>query len=162
MEQYGKSMQKCISSFTYERWTISRESDQDIVNMGMFTYAAHDRKPSESDVFELLRVVWARGRDFFTLHVLRCNINERMENNIQASRKECEAAIHLTQTYYCSDKAATFLIRVQQHRERPIWQHRRLSGDIFWADVLLNFNDDNVLMTFSHALVYVWVYVTAN
>lgn len=65
-----------------------------------------------------------------------------MENNIQAIREDYEAATDLTKTHHCTDKAATILIWVQQQRERPIWKHGTLSGDLFWADVLLNFNDE--------------------
>ncbi|XP_036392705.1 protein ANTAGONIST OF LIKE HETEROCHROMATIN PROTEIN 1-like [Megalops cyprinoides] len=69
------------------------------------------------------------------------NINEREESTIQASRKEYEAATFRARRSHRRKKAAAFWLCVQQQREKAIWKRERPSGEIFWADVLQNFDD---------------------
>ncbi len=61
-------------------------------------------------------------------------INERVESNIQGSRKEYEAAIVHARRSHQIKKAAAFWICVQQQRKKAIWKREMGQKNILGRD----------------------------
>ena len=141
-----------IASFTYELQRISRVSDQDRVQMYLFTHAAHNRRPSMSDVFthvgntlyglgkkqRLGRWLWPSFSimmmSWYTYYqCLDISTTQTKEGSViyMQAEKSMKPLHSVHEDLTVKKKAAAFWICVQQQHEQAIWQHERLSGEIF-------------------------------